>query len=127
MLNVFIPHRWHGEDYEEISRLLDRTKYRVRDYSVPKEKALEKIDSRYKVDPQIQRKIIFSSVVVCSNRPALNNGMAIDEIGFAVEQGKPVVALRFTDNKSQMLTDLGVEDIPKRRASLEKWIDEHCS
>ena len=34
-INVFIPHRWNYNDYEEISALLDRTKYNVRDYSVP--------------------------------------------------------------------------------------------
>ena len=35
MINVFIPHRWNYNDYEVISALLDRTKYKVRDYSVP--------------------------------------------------------------------------------------------
>lgn len=35
MINVFIPHRWNNDDYETITALLDRTKYNVRDYSVP--------------------------------------------------------------------------------------------
>lgn len=26
-INVFIPHRWNNNDYNEISALLDRTKY----------------------------------------------------------------------------------------------------
>lgn len=36
-INVFIPHRWSNDDYKSISNLLDRTKYDVSDYSVPKE------------------------------------------------------------------------------------------
>ena len=32
MINVFIPHRWNNNDYSEISLLLDRTKYKVRDF-----------------------------------------------------------------------------------------------
>lgn len=54
-INVFIPHRWNYNDYEEISALLDRTKYNVRDYSVPSTSPFDSIDSRYNVDPQIKR------------------------------------------------------------------------
>ena len=36
MINVFIPHRWSNEDYIMLSALLDKTKYQIRDYSVPK-------------------------------------------------------------------------------------------
>lgn len=32
MINVFIPHRWNNNDYPMLSNLLDRTKYKVRDY-----------------------------------------------------------------------------------------------
>ena len=75
MINVFIPHRWNNEDYEVLSALLDRTKYNVRDYSVPSSSPFDRIDKRFSVDPQIQRQIQHASVVVCSNRPAINNGI----------------------------------------------------
>lgn len=83
MINVFIPHRWNNNDYAEISVLLDRTKYKVRDYSVPNSSPFDSIDRRYNVDPQIKRQIRYASVVVCSNRPANNLGMSIEEIRFA--------------------------------------------
>ena len=70
MINVFIPHRWNNDDYSTISALLDRTKYKVRDYSVPASSPFDSIDRRYNVDPQIQKQIRYASVVVCSNRPA---------------------------------------------------------
>ena len=94
MINVFIPHRWNNDDYSTISALLDRTKYKVRDYSVPASSPFDSIDRRYNVDPQIQKQIRYASVVVCSNRPANNNGMSIDEIKYAISIGKPVVAAR---------------------------------
>ena len=72
MINVFIHHRWNNGDYLEISDLLDRTKYSVRDYSVPSSSPFDSIDRRYNVDPQIKRQIRYASVVVCSNRPAVN-------------------------------------------------------
>ncbi len=53
-LNVFIPHRWNNEDFDTISRLLDRTKYEIRDYSVPSTNPFDTIDKRYNVDPKIQ-------------------------------------------------------------------------
>ena len=72
MINVFIPHRWNNNDYSEISALLDRTKFVVRDYSVPSSSPFDSIDRRYNVDPKIQKQIKYASVVVCSNRPANN-------------------------------------------------------
>lgn len=122
MINVFIPHRWNNNDYAEISALLDRTKYKVRDYSVPSDSPLDRIDRRYNVDPQIQKKIRYASVVVCSNRPANNNGMSIDEIKYAISIGKPVVAVRITDSTSIYISELNIPVIPKRRDSLETWI-----
>lgn len=124
-INVFIPHRWNYGDYTDISNLLDRTKYSVGDYSVPETSPLDTIDRRYNVDPQIQRKIKYSSVVVCSNRPANNNGMSIDEIKYAVNLGKPVVAVRITDSSSSMISQLGVPVIPYRKDSLENWISSN--
>ena len=120
MINVFIPHRWNM-----ISSLLDRTKYKVRDYSVPASSPFDSIDKRYNVDPQIQKQIRYASVVVCSNRPANNNGMAIDEIEFARDIGKPVVAVQITSNSSAMLTQLGISVIPYRKDSLENWIRQN--
>ena len=78
MINVFIPHRWNNDDYSEISSLLDRTKFVVRDYSVQSSSPFDSIDRRYNVDPKIQKQIKHASVVVCSNRPANNYGMSID-------------------------------------------------
>lgn len=125
MLNVFIPHRWNNEDYEDISALLDRTKYKVRDYSVPKDSPFDSIDKRYNVDPQIQKQIKYASVVVCSNRPANNGGMAIDEIAYAISVGKPVVAIKITENTSTLISKLGIPVISKRKDVLENWIATH--
>lgn len=125
MINVFIPHRWNNDDYSMISSLLDRTKYKVRDYSVPASSPFDSIDKRYNVDPQIQKQIRYASVVVCSNRPANNNGMAIDETEFARDIGKPVVAVQITSNSSAMLTQLGISVIPYRKDSLENWIKQN--
>lgn len=125
MLNVFIPHRWNNDDYQNISDLLDRTKYKVRDYSVPSSSPFDTIDRRYNVDPQIQKQIRYASVVVCSNRPANNNGMSIDEIKFALNIGKPVVAVKLSYSTSSFISDLGIEVIAARKDSLETWIKKH--
>lgn len=125
MINVFIPHRWNNEDYSEISALLDKTKFKVRDYSVPSTSPFDTIDRRYNVDPQIKRQIRYASVVVCSNRPANNSGMSIEEIQFAVEIGKPVAAVKITESTSSEIKNLGIPLIAKRKDSLETWIDTH--
>lgn len=123
MINVFIPHRWNNDDYSEISALLDRTKFKVRDYSIPKSSPLDSIDGRYNVDPQIQEQIRHASVVVCSNRSANNAGMSIEEIKFAVNIGKPVVAVKITDSTSTSISQLGIPIVAKRKDSLEEWIN----
>lgn len=122
MLNVFIPHRWNNNDYSEISALLDRTKFKVRDYSVPSFSPFDSIDRRYNVDPQIQKQIKYASVVVCSNRPANNDGMAADEIKYAISIGKPVVAVKITENTSATIVSLGIPVVAKRKDALENWI-----
>ena len=122
MINVFIPHRWNNDDYSEISALLDKTKFNVRDYSVPSSSPFENIDRRFNVDPQIQRQIKYASVVVCSNRPANNYGMSMDEIRYAISIGKPVVAIKITESNSSYITNLKIPVIAKRRDSLEDWI-----
>ena len=122
MINVFIPHRWNNNDYSEISALLDRTKFNVRDYSVLSSSPFDSIDRRYNVDPQIQKQIKYASVVVCSNRPANNYGMSMDEIRFATSIGKPVVAIKITDSTSSNITNLNIPVVAKRRDSLEEWI-----
>ena len=114
-INVFIPHRWNYNDYDKISVLLDRTKYNVRDYSVPSTSPFDRIDSRYNVDPQIKRQIRYASVVVCSNRPANSNGMSIEEIKFAIEIGKPVVAIKITDSTASEFINLNIPVIPNRK------------
>ncbi|MDE7317400.1 MAG: hypothetical protein K2N12_06715 [Helicobacter sp.] len=121
MIKVFIPHRWKNDDYQEISALLDRTRFEVIDYSVSSDCPL-KIDGRYNLDPQIQNRIKYASIVVCSNRPANNNGMAIDEIRFAVDIGKPVVAIKITNNTSSEIEALKIPVISKRKDLLENWI-----
>lgn len=125
MINVFIPHRWNNHDYETISSLLDRTKYKVRDYSVPKDDPLEKIDLRFKVDPQIKKQIRYAGVVVCSNRPANNNGMSIDEIAYAISIGKPVVSIKLTEYTSQQIAALHIPVISNNKSALEAWIDKN--
>lgn len=122
MMNVFIPHRWNNTDYAEISALLDRTKFQVRDYSVPASSPFDSIDKRFNVDPQIQKQIRYARVVVCSNRPANNNGMSIEEIRYAINIGKPVVAIQITDSTSQLISGLNIPVIAKRKDSLERWI-----
>ena len=122
MINVFIPHRWNNDDYSEISSLLDRTKFVVRDYSVPSSSPFDSIDRRYNVDPKIQKQIKHASVVVCSNRPANNYGMSIDEIRFAIDIGKPVAAVRITDSTSSQIANLNIPVISKRKDSLEALI-----
>lgn len=124
-INVFIPHRWNNNDYSEISALLDRTKFSVRDYSVPASSPFDTIDKRFNVDPQIQKQIQYASVVVCSNRPANNSGMSIEEIKYAISIGKPVVAVRITENTSTYISGLGVPVIAKRKDSLETWISNN--
>ena len=123
MINVFIPHRWNNDDYSEISALLDRTKFKVRDYSVPSSSPFDSIDLRFNVDPQIQKQIKYASVVICSNRPANSSGFAIDEIKYALSIGKPVVAIRITDSTSTIISALGVPVISNRKDSLEAWIN----
>ena len=125
MINVFIPHRWNYNDYEVISALLDRTKYKVRDYSVPSTSPFDSIDSRYNVDPQIKRQIRYASVVVCSNRPANSNGISIEEIKFAVAIGKPVVAIKITESTASDLISMNIPVISNRKDSLENWIREN--
>ncbi|MDE6004425.1 MAG: hypothetical protein K2G88_03465 [Oscillospiraceae bacterium] len=127
MINVFIPHRWNNNDYSEISNLLDRTKFIVRDYSVPSSSPFDSIDKRYNVDLQIQKQIQYASVVVCSNRPANNNGMSIEEIKYAINIGKSVVAVKITDNTSQQILALNIPVIAKRKDSLESWIDDNIN
>lgn len=122
MINVFIPHRWNNQDYNEISNLLDRTKFNVRDYSVPADSPFDTIDRRYNVDPKIQKQIKHASVVICSNRPANNSGMSIEEIKFAISIGKPVVAIKITDYTSSYISELDIDVVAKRRDSLESWI-----
>lgn len=124
-INVFIPHRWNNGDYEELSDLLDRAKFNVRDYSVPKDDAFVSIDKRYNVDPQIQRQIQYASVVVCSNRPANSKGVSSEEIKFSVDIGKPVVAVAITSKTSSVITELGIPVVAKRKDSLEKWIEKN--
>ena len=124
-INVFIPHRWNNSDYSEISALLDRTKFNVRDYSVPASSPFDTIDKRFNVDPQIQKQIRYARVVICSNRPANNFGMSIEEIKYALSIGKPVVAVKITENTSTYISDLGISVIAKRKDSLENWISNN--
>lgn len=124
-INVFIPHRWNNGDYKELSDLLDRAKFNVRDYSVPKNDAFDSIDERYNVDPQIKRQIQYASVVVCSNRPANSKGVSSEEIKFSVDIGKPVVAVAITNETSSVITELGIPVVAKRKDSLEKWIEKN--
>ena len=97
----------------------------MRDYSVPSSSPFDSIDGRYNVDPQIQRQIKYASVVVCSNRPANNYGMSIEEIKYAIAIGKPVVAVKVTNSTSSQISSMGIDVIPYRKDSLELWIGLH--
>lgn len=48
--------------------------------------------------------------------------MSIEEIKYAISIGKPVVAIKITENTSSLISDLGVSVIAKRKDSLENWI-----
>lgn len=122
MINIFIPHRWNNDDYTTLRLLLDRTKFKVRDYSVPASSPLDTVDRRYSVDPEIQKKIKYAKVVVCSNRPANSTGYAADEIKFAHSIGKPIVAVAITPSNSSLITELNIPVVANRRDSLENWI-----
>ncbi|WP_078378678.1 hypothetical protein [Sutcliffiella halmapala] len=124
-INIFIPHRWNNNDYGDISALLDRTKFSVRDYSVPSSSPFDSVDRRFNVDPQIQKQIKYASVVICSNRPANNTGMALDEIKFAISLGKPVAAVKITESTSSNISLLGIDVVSKRKDSLETWISKN--
>ena len=124
-INVFIPHRWNNEDYNNIIELLDKTKFNIRDYSVPAISPFDTIDRRYTVDPQIQKQIKYANVVICSNRPANNAGMSLEEIRFAISIGKPVVAIKITENTSTYISSLEIDVIPKRKDSIENWINNN--
>jgi hypothetical protein len=124
-INVFIPHRWNNNDYADISTLLDRTKFSVRDYSVPSSSPFDSVDRRFNVDPQIQKQIKYASVVICSNRPANNTGMSLEEVKFAISIGKPVVAVKITESTSSYILSLGINVVSKRKDSLETWISKN--
>ena len=124
-INIFIPHRWNNDDYDEITALLDKTKYEVRDYSVPASSPFDSIDKRFNVDPQIQKQIKYASVVVCSNRSANNAGMSIEELRFAISIRKPVVAVKITESNSRYITELAIPVVSKRKDSLELWISRN--
>ena len=83
------------------------------------------IDKRFNVDPQIQKQIRYARIVICSNRPANNSGMSIEEIEYAISIGKPVVAVKITENTSTCISGLGIPVIAKRKDSLENWISNY--
>ena len=49
----------------------------------------------------------------------------MDEIKYAKSIGKPIVAVKITENTSSQIADLGIEIIPYRKDSLESWIQKH--
>ena len=49
--------------------------------------------------------------------------MSIDEIKFAVDIGKPVVAVKITDSTSSNISALNIPS--KRKDSLEMWIKQN--
>lgn len=126
-IHVFIPHRWKYdvEDYRTISALLDRSRFEHSDYSVPNDDPFPSIDGRYNVDPQIKEQIKHATFVVCSNRPANKNGIAIEEIKYAVSIGKPVVSIQISNNTSNEILTLGIQIIHNRKDSLENWVEEN--
>lgn len=51
--------------------------------------------------------------------------MAIDEIKFAVDLGKPVVAVKITESTSSDISELNIPVVAKRKDSLENWINQN--
>ncbi len=51
--------------------------------------------------------------------------MSIDEIRFAISIGKPVVAIKITENTSAYISNLKIDVIPKRKDSIENWINNN--
>ena len=80
MINVFIPHRWNNNDYSEISALLDRTKFSVRDYSVPSSSPFDNVDRRYNVDPKIQKQIKYAILSYISLKVYTNFGILPSDV-----------------------------------------------
>lgn len=62
---------------------------------------------------------------MCSNRPANNFGMSIEEIKFAININKPVVAVQITENTSRHIKELEIPVVAKRKDSLELWINQN--
>ena len=63
--------------------------------------------------------------MVCSNRQANANGMALAEIKYALSIGKPVVAIQTMQSTGAYINVLGVPVIPRRKDSVENWITEN--
>ena len=87
--------------------------------------SLENVDRRFNVDPQIQNKIKYASVIVCSNRPANTYNYSGDEIRYAAGIGKSIVAISTTYSNSSLINELNIPVVANRKDSLETWIRQN--
>lgn len=87
----------------------------------------QNICSKYKplITAFVCHEMLSAKEFVCSNRPANSNGMSIEEIKFAIEIGKPVVAVKITNSTASDLITLNVPVISNRKDSLENWISQN--
>ncbi len=121
-MNVFIPQCWNGEDFETIENLINRdNKYLVNKI----ENTTEQLDVRTNIDTKTKELIKNASVVVCSNRSSSNNGSSLDEIKYAININKPVVAIKLCDNSSTMLDSLEIDVIDDNKDAFENWITKN--
>jgi hypothetical protein len=123
--NVFISHRWdYPDDYNQISAMLDRSKYEVSDRSVERSNPLA--GTQKEITEAIKGKINSASVILVPARPAaISKGtMGRKEVDYAVSQCKKIVAVD-TDATSNVATywkENDIQVIPCRKDSLAKEI-----
>lgn len=126
MTRVFIAHRWNHIDYQAISALLNQKKYEVKDFASPADGPFGEMEIGFNMDPVVQQHIRNSNVVVCTNRPAYNWAMSIENIRYAVHIGKPVVAIKVTENTSIEIVNLNIPVIPAEQSKLDAWISANA-
>lgn len=100
--DIFISHAWkYGNDYDHLVNLLDNaSNFKYRNYSAPKDKPLQNLDStdvktKSQISNAIDRKISPVNVVlVLSGMYANNREWMEKEIEIAQEYDKPIIAIK---------------------------------
>ena len=100
--DLFISHAWkYGEEYERLISLLDKApNFCYRNYSAPKDKPLQNLDStdvdtKNEIKNAINRKIRpVNAVIVISGMYANNREWMQYEIEKAIQLDKPIIAVK---------------------------------